>query len=118
MNQVIKPEQASLRGHLKVGVGNQPPRVAVVCDFLEEGWPSMDLAGDMLYQSFSEFHSGQVAADKLRPEFHNRFARIPMIPSPLGKNLDRVANRFFDYPRWLRSRAGDFDLFHLVDHSY
>jgi glycosyltransferase involved in cell wall biosynthesis len=27
-------------------------------------------------------------------------------------------NRFYDYPRWLRAQAADFDLFHIVDHSY
>ena len=31
---------------------------------------------------------------------------------------DRILNRVWDYPRWLRSRAGDFDLFHIIDHSY
>ena len=31
---------------------------------------------------------------------------------------DRLVNRFWDYPRWLRQQTGDFDLFHIVDHSY
>jgi len=33
-------------------------------------------------------------------------------------NADRLLNRFWDYPRWLRPRVRDFDLFHLVDQSY
>jgi glycosyltransferase involved in cell wall biosynthesis len=97
---------------------NRPLQVAVLCDFLEEGWPSMDLAGNMLFQSLTEKHSTEVAAAKLRPEFHRRVSRLPMIPSPLGTNVDRLTNRFFDYPRWLRSKVGHYDLFHLVDHSY
>jgi glycosyltransferase involved in cell wall biosynthesis len=33
-------------------------------------------------------------------------------------NGDRLLNRFVDYPRWLRGRTQDFELFHVVDHSY
>ena len=35
-----------------------------------------------------------------------------------AETADRILNRVWDYPRWLRSRAGDFDLFHIIDHSY
>jgi hypothetical protein len=31
---------------------------------------------------------------------------------------DRLTSRLWDYPRWLARRAKDFDLFHIVDHSY
>jgi glycosyltransferase involved in cell wall biosynthesis len=33
-------------------------------------------------------------------------------------NADRVLNRFWDYPRFVRDLKSEFDLFHLVDHSY
>jgi glycosyltransferase involved in cell wall biosynthesis len=33
-------------------------------------------------------------------------------------NADRFLNRFWDYPRVARRIRNDFDLFHLVDHSY
>ncbi|HKG91397.1 MAG TPA: glycosyltransferase family 1 protein, partial [Gemmatimonadaceae bacterium] len=33
-------------------------------------------------------------------------------------NADRLANRFWDYPRTLRRMRDRFDLFHIVDHSY
>jgi glycosyltransferase involved in cell wall biosynthesis len=33
-------------------------------------------------------------------------------------NADRFVNRFWDYKRWLELRKEDFDLFHVVDHSY
>jgi glycosyltransferase involved in cell wall biosynthesis len=93
-------------------------RVAVLCDFLEEGWPSMDVTGNMLHQSLAEIYPHQLSADQLRPEFHWRLTRVPMLPRALGRNADRLLNRFFDYPRWLGTRTGDYDLFHLVDHSY
>jgi glycosyltransferase involved in cell wall biosynthesis len=31
---------------------------------------------------------------------------------------ERLLNRFWDYPRFLRSQRAEFDLFHIVDHSY
>jgi glycosyltransferase involved in cell wall biosynthesis len=33
-------------------------------------------------------------------------------------NADRFLNRFWDYPRVARRRKTEFDLFHVVDHSY
>ncbi len=98
--------------------GRRPQRVALLCDFLEEGWPSMDLMGDMLQQSLAEMFPQEIKADQLRPEFHRRLMRVPIIPRAFGRNADRLVNRFFDYPLWLGAKADDYDLFHLVDHSY
>jgi glycosyltransferase involved in cell wall biosynthesis len=98
--------------------GVRPIRVAVICDFLEENWPSMDLNGDMLYHFLAKDHMTDIAPIQVRPSFQQRFARIPLFPESLGKNADRLANRFVDYPRRLRSQLSRFDLFHLVDHSY
>jgi glycosyltransferase involved in cell wall biosynthesis len=36
----------------------------------------------------------------------------------LARNGDRLMNRFYDYPRWLRKQRASFDVFHIVDHSY
>ncbi len=33
-------------------------------------------------------------------------------------NADRVLNRFWDYPRFARQLGSQFDLFHVIDHSY
>jgi glycosyltransferase involved in cell wall biosynthesis len=33
-------------------------------------------------------------------------------------NADRLLNRFWTFPRHLRTRRGDFDLYHVCDHSY
>lgn len=96
-----------------------PLRVAVVCDFVEEGWPSMDLNGDMLTHYLRENHREQLQADQLRPRLRARFSRLPVLGrNGVFRNFDRLVNRFADYPHWLRRRSGDYDLFHLVDHSY
>lgn len=92
-------------------------RVAVVCDYLEEQWPSMDLAGNMLCQFLAKDHARDIAATQLRPAFHTRLAKLPL-PSGAARNADRLLNRFVDYPSWLRGQANQFDLFHLADHSY
>jgi len=97
--------------------GARPIRVAVVCDFLEEGWPSMDLAGDMLCHYLAD-QNDLATATQLRPSFHVRCARFPMFPANLAWNTDRLINRFADYPVWLRRRREGYDLFHVVDHSY
>jgi glycosyltransferase involved in cell wall biosynthesis len=93
-------------------------RAAVICDFLEEKWPSMDLNGDLLYQFLAQDHAPDIAATQVRPEFRRRLTRLPLLNGKLGWNVDRLANRFLDYPRWLGGRLDRFDLFHLVDHSY
>lgn len=95
-----------------------PIRVAVVCDFLEEYWLSMDLVGDMLCQHLAANCSNEVAVTQARPPLRRRITRIPLVPSKLSWNADRLINRFFDYPSLLRDNRADYDVFHLVDHSY
>ncbi|HYL36150.1 MAG TPA: glycosyltransferase family 1 protein [Bryobacteraceae bacterium] len=94
-------------------------RAALLCDFLEEGWPSMDLIGEMLARFLGAGQGGDICADLLRPRLRRRFSQVPF----LGRgqflwNADRLVNRFSDYPRWLRQRIHDYDVFHVVDHSY
>jgi glycosyltransferase involved in cell wall biosynthesis len=55
---------------------------------------------------------------QVRPALRRRLTRLPFLPKQLALNADRFMNRFGDYPRWLGRRRGDFDLFHLMDHSY
>src|SRR5579883_212575 len=93
-------------------------RVAVICDFLEEKWPSMDLNGDLLHQFLIREHAEEIQAVQVRPAFQCRMMRAPFMPKSLAWNADRLANRFIDYPRWLSAHIRDFKLFHLVDHSY
>jgi glycosyltransferase involved in cell wall biosynthesis len=83
-------------------------RVAVVADYAEEGWPSMDLVADMLMARLVAEHAHEVDATLVRPA----------MPRLLSRTLDRVAGRFVHYPRVLAPLRDAFDVFHLVDHSY
>src|SRR5581483_5135334 len=95
-------------------------RVAVICDFAEEGWPSMDLVGEMLCAELERRHAGALAVTRVRPEFIRRLSRRANgAPAPRARfNVDRALNRFFDYPRLLRRVRECYDVFHVVDHSY
>jgi glycosyltransferase involved in cell wall biosynthesis len=93
--------------------------VALVCDLVEEAWPSMDLVGEMLVKHLSESAGAAVRATRLCPPMKRRLTQLgPFGAGRLAFNLDRVANRLWDYPRWLRRRRADFDVFHVIDHSY
>ena len=98
--------------------GRRPVRVGVICDFREEQWPSMNLVGEMVCRHLRQDCSAEIVMAQLMPSLKRRFDRVPFLPGHIARNADRLANRFIDYPSWLRARAGDFDLFHLVDHSY
>ena len=92
-------------------------RVAVVCDLREENWHSMNLVADALIEGLESAHAGQFAAARVCPPFGRRFSRAG---ETQGRrfNADRLFNRFLDYPRHVARRRGEFDLFHVVDHSY
>lgn len=93
-------------------------RAAVVCDLREEQWPSMDLIGNMLCRYLREDCAAKVTVTQLMPPQTQRLERIPFLPAKLARNSDRLMNRFGDYPAWLKARAEDYDVFHIVDHSY
>jgi glycosyltransferase involved in cell wall biosynthesis len=94
-------------------------KVAVVADYLEEGWPSMDLVADMLLDRLQREHRETVQPTLIRPPFRRRLARLPFVGSlPRAFAVDRVANRHWDYPRHIAAMAERFDVFHIVDHSY
>jgi glycosyltransferase involved in cell wall biosynthesis len=91
----------------------------VVCDLVEENWPSMELVGEMLHGQLQAHHSSFARITKLLPSMKRRFGALPVLGgSGAAFNGDRLLNRFWDYPRWLRRQRTDFDLFHVVDHSY
>ena len=94
-------------------------RVAVIADYLEEGWPSMDLVADMLFDRLQREHASMVEPTLVRPSMRRRAGRLPgSTRHPLFPNLDRLTNRLWDYPRTVAGFASRFDLFHIVDHSY
>ncbi len=96
----------------------RPLKLAVLCDFPEEGWPSMDLAAEMVLRELHARHAGQFDAVRVCPPFRRRAGLVPGFwRSDPAHNADRLVNRLWDYPRHLRW-AGKFDLFHVCDHSY
>ena len=93
-------------------------RVAVIADYLEEGWPSMDLVADMLFDRLQREHAATIAPTLVRPPMLRRAGRLPFASRAWTHGFDRVANRLWDYPRLVSGLAARFDVFHIVDHSY
>jgi len=94
-------------------------RLAVICDYPEENWHSMDLCGDMLIEYLQLEHSHDFEVVRVCPKFRPRLQLIPVLgKKKAAYNFDRLINRFWDYPNYLKSIARNFDLFHLVDHTY
>lgn len=92
-------------------------RLAVVCDLAEENWPSMELVAAKLVENWPL--DSDLTPVPIRPQMRRRFTRTPGLANQgTAFNADRLINRMRDYPRYLRRRAAEFDLFHLTDHSY
>jgi glycosyltransferase involved in cell wall biosynthesis len=100
-------------------------RVAVLADFLEEGWPSMNLVAEQLVIAQNELRGcsdreavtdAGFSCHLIRPPMRRRLSR-PERPRGYGCAFDRLVGRFYDYPRYLRGLQ-QFELFHLADHSY
>lgn len=115
------------------------PGIAIVCDLLEENWPSMDLVADMLLAHLQRDYSDVLDATRICPPMRRRLtsqkSEVRGQRSEVGSqrseiriqrsdfraklfNADRVLNRFWDYPRFVRRLKSEFDFFHVVDHSY
>ena len=94
-------------------------RVAIVADYPEEGWPSMDLVAEMLVAHLGPSAVDGIDAVRVCPPFRRRSRPLP-IPKATRHNVDRLLNRFVDYPKFLRDldRRGRFDIYHVVDQSY
>ncbi|QDT15493.1 glycosyltransferase [Alienimonas californiensis] len=102
-------------------MSDAPLRLALVDDFPEEGWTSMDLCADRLAAEWAA--DPRFAPQRICPPFRTPFGRFaPLAPGRRGKraaaNADRLWNRVRTYPAHLARIAGRFDLFHIVDHSY
>jgi glycosyltransferase involved in cell wall biosynthesis len=94
-------------------------RVAILADYLEEEWPSMDLVADMLYEHLRREHALTVEATLVRPSMPRRLTRLPLVAAPVKASiLDRALARQWDYPRALGAIRGRFDIYHVVDHTY
>ena len=95
------------------------PRIAVVSDLAEERWHSMDLVAEILMLGLRSPEARVIEAEQVRPAMVKRLTRIPAVGrTQTAQTMDRIINRVWDYGRWLQPRTADFDLFHIVDHSY
>jgi glycosyltransferase involved in cell wall biosynthesis len=92
-------------------------KLGIVCDYLEEGWISMDICAQMLHDRASNIDDLDIHPQQIRPQFQWRLKYLQKY-IPKHFNGDRFLNRFVDYPQYLRSHSTDCDLFHVVDHSY
>ena len=96
-----------------------PIRVGVICDLREEGWHSMDLVADMLIATLPAVAGDGIRATRICPPMIARWSRLPLMGKSSRAGLaDRLTNRLWDYPRWLAPLASQFDVFHIIDHSY
>lgn len=94
-------------------------KVAVVADYAEEGWASMDLVAEMLASRLASVYRDVVDATLIRPRFARPLTRFGSFRrSKSAFNAERAINRYLLYPLWLRRQRGKFALFHIVDHSY
>ena len=95
------------------------PRLALLCDLLEENWQSMNLVAEMLFLQLRDGFASEVRAARIDPALSRRFSRLPLLGRKRAAlNADILLTRLWDYPRLVRRRAGDFDLLHVCDHSY
>jgi glycosyltransferase involved in cell wall biosynthesis len=92
-------------------------RVGIVADFVEEGWPSMDLAAELTQLAVERHGSERFDPTLLRPAMP-RLLRGRARRGKTASNVERYLGRYLAYPRWLSERAEAFRLFHVVDQSY
>lgn len=93
-------------------------QLAILCDYREEKWVSMDLAAEMLRREIESMKDSAWDCETLRPPY---VAASPLIRLALGarrhSHLERATNRLWHYPRYLRQHQ-NYTLFHVCDHSY
>ena len=96
-----------------------PLKVAIIADYAEEAWPSMDLVADMLVARLREEHAHRIDATLVRPPMPRRLMRVvPPFARRRASGIDRILARQWDYPRGLRRHPGAHDVYHVVDHTY
>jgi glycosyltransferase involved in cell wall biosynthesis len=94
-------------------------RIAILRDFAEERWYSMDLVADMLVRHLQHEHRESAQVSELCPRFVRFPSRLPVMGRRRAAfTAERIFNRFVVYPRFLRAYRDRFDVFHIVDHSY
>ena len=59
-------------------IGLQKPRIGLICDFVEENWPSMDLVANMVFERLEQEHSSTLEVTRICPSLQQRFGRLPV----------------------------------------
>ena len=96
-----------------------PIRIAICDDFREERWPSMDRVARMLHDQLDKHLANAFHAHFVCPPFQRAAMRVPLGGrSRAAFNADRFVNRFWRYPRHVETIVPQYDLFHVIDHSY
>jgi glycosyltransferase involved in cell wall biosynthesis len=92
-------------------------RVAVIADYTEEGWPSMDLVADTLVDRLRREHADTVDVTLVRPPMPHPISAC--LPWRGGRpfTLERIAARHRHYAA-VALALGDYDVYHIVDHTY
>lgn len=93
-------------------------RLAMICDFPQEGWHSMNLYAAQLLHAVYQGQAADVHAERISPDMVRFASRWQSFNSRPLWNLDRLVNRHVRYPLALRGVAERFEVFHVVDQSY
>lgn len=92
--------------------------LAILCDYREEVWPSMDLCAEAIVRGLAAAPGLGLTPVQVLPPFRRRFGVLPGGRASALRNADRLLNRMWDYPRHARRMAPSCELFHVADHSY
>src|SRR5688572_10897303 len=91
-----------------------PMKLAILCDYRGEGWPSMDLAADMLIQALRTLPG--ITPVRIQPRERHPLSRLaPSLPA--APKVDRFLARFVEYPAHALGAPKHFDAYHIADHS-
>lgn len=96
----------------------KPLRLAVVADFPEEGWESMDLVAEMILAELKTRDELGILAENITPRYIKLFQRC--FKKRWAWNVDRLINRRVVLVYGVRRalRTGRHDAVYVVDHSY
>jgi len=88
--------------------------LAVLFDFKEEGWLSMDFCAEMLLSQLQHNASHRFRSEPILPSYQRLLTGLPW----LGKKrpiraVDETVNRFWVYPQALHRQKERFAYFHI-----
>ena len=78
----------------------------------------MDRVAAALVDNLRRHHAGTIEVTPIAPQFVRRATRFAARTGGWSFTADRFLNRLWDYPLHVGRLANDYDLFHVVDHSY